>query len=297
LLLVSPGLAQTRTRPDEPLGRFLRPAVRVGEIIDYELTFRHDPSLEVIFPDSTADFKPFEYVGKTYQPTRTRQSRSLDRTIYHLRTFTLDSVQALSLPVTLLRGQDTLTMATPAALVRLIRTAPAITSDEPPVLRQDNTLQPVAAEFNYPYLLAATGTLALLVAGLGLGFGRRIQQRYQLYKLRKNHVYFLAQYARHIERFALSRSLTNMERAITLWKNYLTNLEDNGINSLTTKEIVALYQNDSDVNRALRVADRVIYANQFLEDDAETDQAFALLRNFADHRYQVVTRSSASSAS
>ena len=292
LLLSAPGLAQTPASPNEPEGRFLRPKTLVGEVIDYELTFQHAPSLEVIFPDSTADFKPFEYVGKTYQPTRTRQGRSLDRAIYHLRTFALDSVQQLSLPVTILRGQDTLTVTTPPAAVRLVRTAPAVSAEGPPALRQDPRLLPVASEFNYPYLLATVGGLALLTAVLGLGFGRRLQQRYQHYKLRKNHVYFLAQYARHVERFALSRSLTNMERAITLWKNYLTGLEDNGINSLTTKEIVELYHHDPDVNRALRVADRVIYANQFLEDEAETDLAFAQLRNFADQRYQLIINAS-----
>ena len=42
-----------------PQGRFLRPTVRVGEIIEYELTYRHAPSLEVIFPDSAAEFAPF----------------------------------------------------------------------------------------------------------------------------------------------------------------------------------------------------------------------------------------------
>lgn len=287
LLLTTPTLAQAPARATEPQGRFLRPKVRVGEIVDYELSFQHTPSLEVIFPDSTAAFKPFEYVGKTYRPTRTLRSHSLDRTIYHLRTFALDSVQQLSLPVTILRGEDTLTIATPPAVVRLARTAPSVSSDDPPVLRQNTALLPVASEFNYPYVLAALGILALMVAVLGLGFGRRLRQRYQRYKLRKNHVYFLAQYARHVERFTLSRSLTNMERAITLWKNYLTGLEDNGINSLTTKEIVALYQNDPDVKRALRVADKVIYANLFTEDEVETDLAFALLRNFADRRYEL----------
>ena len=34
-----------------------------------------------MFPDSLALFAPFEYTGKTYFPTRTRQGRSLDRTM------------------------------------------------------------------------------------------------------------------------------------------------------------------------------------------------------------------------
>jgi len=275
--------------PDEapPRGRFLQPTVRVGEIIDYELSYSHDPSLNVIFPDSTAVYAPFEFVGKTYRPTRTQRGRSLDETVYHLRTFALDSVQQLTLPVTILRGLDTLTVPATAATVRLARTVAPVADGTVPVLRENTTLLPVKPAFNYPYWLAGLGGLTVVLTGVALGFGRRWQRRYQLYKLRKNHVYFLAQYARHVERFTLSRSLTNMERAITLWKNYLTTLENNVINSLTTREIVAHYQNDADVRLGLRLADRVIYGNQFTEDETETDLAFDLLRNFAQRRFEL----------
>jgi hypothetical protein len=287
LLGTLPGRAQTN--PDELTSRFRRPAIRVGEVVDYELSFRHAPTQEVIFPDSTADFAPFEFVGKTYLPTRTRRGRSLDRTIYHLRTFALDSVQGLSLPITLLQGRDTLLVPAPEARVRLLRTAPVPENAEPPVLRQNTQLAPVRAEFNYPYWLAGAGLAALLGLGLVLGFGQHLRRRYQRYKLRKNHAYFLAQYARHVERFTLSRSLSNMERAITLWKNYLSVLENNTINSLTTKEVVAHYQSDADLSMALRIADRVIYANQFTDEEDETDLAFVLLRNFAERRYALLT--------
>jgi hypothetical protein len=287
-LLVMPfaGSAQaTDTIP--PRGRFLQPSVRVGELIDYELSYTHAPGLNVIFPDSTAKYAPFEYVGKTYRPTRTRQGRSLDETVYHLRTFALDSVQQLALPVTVLHGLDTLTISATVATVRLKRTAATVVDGAAPILRENTTLLPVEPAFNYPYWLAGLGLAAVVLGGVALGFGRRWRRRYQLYKLRKNHVYFLTQYARHVERFTLSRSLNNMERAITLWKNYLTNLENSVINSLTTREIVAHYQNDKDVKLALRLADRVIYGNQFTEDDTETDLAFDLLRDFAQRRFDL----------
>ncbi|MCB2377432.1 hypothetical protein LGH70_07560 [Hymenobacter sp. BT635] len=290
LLFVLPAAGRpAQEAPPVPRSRFMRPITRVGEIIDYELSYAHAPGLEVIFPDSTAEFKPFEYVGKTFYPTRTRRGQSLDRTIYHLRTFTLDSVQRLSLPVTLLQGNDTVTVPSTPASVRLARTAPPVAGPEAPVLRQNTRLVAVPAQFNYPYWLAGSGIVAVLLGGVFIGFRGALRQRYQRYRLRKNHAYFLAQYARHIERFTLSRSLTNMERAITLWKNYLTGLEDNTINSLTTREIVAHYENDYDVNTALRITDRVIYGNQFTEEEAETDLAFELLRDFAQRRYDLVS--------
>ncbi|WP_143437123.1 hypothetical protein [Hymenobacter mucosus] len=271
-----------------PRGRFLHPTTRVGELVEYELSYHHAPALEVIFPDSAAKFGPFEYADRQFFPTFTRQGRSLDRTVYRLRTFSLDSVQSLSLPITVLHGADTLTIPTEPATVRLVRTAPPITAGQVPVLRQNLRLQPVEPEFNYPYWLAGAALALAIVGGVVLGFRRGLRLRYRRYRLRKNHVYFLAQYARHVERFNLSRSLTNMERAITLWKNYLSALEDSAISSLTTREIVIHYQNDADVRLALRLADRVIYGNQFSEDDTETDLAFVLLRDFAERRYSLV---------
>jgi hypothetical protein len=284
-----PYLAQSQAADSLPAGRFLRPGVRVGEVLEYELTYRHAPDLAVIFPDSAADFAPFEYVSRRYYPTRTRRGRSLDRAIYRLRTFRLDSVQTLSLPVTILRGRDTLLLQTRPAQVRLVRVLPAgVAPGSLPVLRQNLQLQPVAQQFNYPYWLAGLASVLLLAGGLVLGFRQSLRRRYRRYRLRKNHAYFLAQYARHVERFTLSRSLTNMERAITLWKNYLSTLEDNNISSLTTREIVAHYQNDADVGLALRLTDRVIYGNQESEDESETDLAFVLLRTFAERQFQKV---------
>ncbi|MDU0372390.1 hypothetical protein ACFPAF_18460 [Hymenobacter endophyticus] len=282
--------AAAQTSADSlPRGRFQRAGVRVGEVLEYELTYEHAPELAVIFPDSAANFAPFEYVDRRYSPTRTRQGRSLDRAVYRLRTFSLDSVQVLSLPVTLLRGRDTLLLPTAPTRVRLLRTvAPTTVVGSAPQLRQNVRLLPVEARFNYPYWLAALAGLLLLAGGLVLGFRRSLRGRYRHYRLRKNHAYFLAQYARHIERFTLSRSLTNMERAITLWKNYLSALEDNNISSLTTREIVAHYQDDADVSLALRLADRVIYGNQVSEDESETDLAFVLLRTFAERQFQKV---------
>ncbi|RIY10453.1 hypothetical protein D0T11_09625 [Hymenobacter rubripertinctus] len=291
LLVAGAGSAQAQNGlplDSVPRGRFRQPTVRVGEIVEYELSSRHAPRQEVIFPDSAADFAPFEYVGRRYTPTRTRQGRSLDQATYRLRTFRLDSVLTLTLPVTVLRGRDTLLVPTAPASIRLVRTAPATPISGPPVLRQSLALRPVPARFNYPYWLAGLAGGLLLAGGLVLAFRSRLRQRYRRYRLRKNHVYFLAQYARHVERFTLSRSLTNMERAITLWKNYLSTLEHTNITSLTTREIVARYQHDADVRLALQLADRVIYGNLFTEDDTETDLAFVLLRNFAERQYAEV---------
>lgn len=269
-----------------PQGRFSKKTILVGEPLDYDLTYLHEPDLEVIFPDSLARFAPFEYAGKTFYPTRTRNGRSLDRVVYHLRTFALDSVQMLALPVAVLRLHDTLSIAPTKASVRLRRTAPAPPpGNELPALRQNLVLQPIPPRFNYPYWLAGAAAVLALVGGAVLFFRRRLRRRYAVYKRSKNHRYFLAQFARHAERFTLSQSVANVERAVTLWKNYLASLDRSDLNSFTTREIVQHFNNDEDVQRGLATTDRVIYGNLLSEEATEVDRAFQRLLRFAERRY------------
>lgn len=291
LCRLPPATAQLPNQPlPVPKSRFLAAATRVGEPLDYELRYEHAPDLEVVFPDSLAAFAPFEYVGKTWFPTRTRRGRSLDRAVYHLRTFALDSVQALALPVLVLRGADTLRLLAAPARVRLRReSAPAFGfAATPPALRQNLELLPIAPAFNYPYWLAlAAGGLVAGAGGAAL-FRRRLRRRYQAYKRRKNHQYFLAQFARHVERFSLSQSATNVERAVALWKNYLAGLDSRPLTSLTSRELVAYFQEDPDVKEALDITDRVVYGNLQIDDEVGLARAFGQLRAVAERRYAAV---------
>ncbi len=289
LLNTRPAAAQAAPPPDTPQGRFRPTTALVGQLLNYELTFDHDPALEVVFPDSLADFAPFEYVGQTYDPTRTRAGRSRDRAVYRLRTFALDAVQTLALPVLVLRGPaDTLRLRPAPARLRLRRTVPPVPARRaarPPVLESDDRLPAIAPAFNYPFWLAGLAGLLLLGAGAATLFRARLRRRYAAYKRRKNHTYFLAQFARHVERFTLSQSATNVERAVTLWKNYLASLETSALSSFTTREMVAFFDDDDDVRRALQTTDRVVYGTLTSDDADDVELAFERLRGFAERRY------------
>jgi len=273
-----------------PVGRFSQAVVEVGQPLDYVLSYAHAPAEEVIFPDSLASFGLFEYAGRRWLPTRTENGRSLDRVVYHLRTFSLAPVQALQLPVLLLHGAtDTLRLLPPVAQVRLHRVAPTLPEAAgPPALRTTYRALPLAPAFNYPFWLAGLVGALALAGGAWALYGRRWRQRYGHYKRRKNHVYFLTQFARNAERFTLSRSAPLVERTVMLWKNYLSSLEDTNLNSLTTKELTEHFHNDENVRRALRATDRVVYGNLLSEDAQEVDAAFQLLRTFAERQYEQV---------
>lgn len=270
----------------QPQGTFVQRKVKIGEPLQYTLVYKHPAGQEVIFPDSGYRYAPFEFVKKEAFPTFTQDSISTDSAIYHLRTFSVEPVQTLNLPVFLLHRADTVLLYGKPAKLHLnevVKTLP-----DPLAFKTQVALVPVEPRFNYPYLLAGLGLLALLIGVVWFTFRRGLLMRYRLYTLKKKHTYFVNRYNIFIDRFHTSSSLVNMEKAITLWKNYLTDLEDIAINSFTTKEIVTYYENDEDVTTALKLFDRAIYGNILSEKVSDTLTAFYLLHHFADRRYEII---------
>ena len=284
-LFLIPFLAAAQV-PEKPRGRFLQSEVKIGEPLQYALVFKHPDSLEVIFPDSGYRFSPFEFVKKEAFPTYTVGKTSTDSAIYHLRTFSVAPEQKLNLPVFLLQKDDTVTLFGEAAEIKLKEVVKSV--PDPLAFKENTEVISIEERFNYPYLIAGLVLLGVLFGAIWFAFRKNILMRYRLYTLKKKHTYFVNRYNIFIDRFHTSSSMVNMEKAITLWKNYLTDLEDTAINSFTTKEIVTYYDNDEDVTTALKLFDRAIYGNILSEKISDTLTAFYLLHHFADRRYEII---------
>ncbi len=270
-----------------PVGFFHRDSVKIGQIIPYTLYYQHSSNQEIIFPDSVFSFAPFEFVSKTFFPTRTKGDVSTDSAIYMLRTFDLAPVQHLQIPVFVWQKGDTAQIKPLADSVYLQEMVTGIPQNLVS-LKTHTELQEVRKRFNYPYVLIGLGLVILLMLVIWGLFSRRIVANYKLYKLKNDHKAFVSRYNAHIERFNRSQSLQNIEKAITLWKNYLTRLEGSAINSFTTKEITQFYGEDEDVATALRLFDKAIYGNMLSDQSSETIVAFYLLHHFADRRYEFI---------
>jgi hypothetical protein len=270
-----------------PVGFFLQDSIKIGQLVRYTLYYKHSPEQEIILPDSTFSYAPFEFVSKTYFPTRTQGNISTDSAVYILRSFDLGKVQQLQIPVLVLHNGATKPLKPKTDSVFLQEMVPVLPSDSLPLKANTQLLQ-VNTRFNYPYALVGLGILLLLALGVWGIFGRRILINFNLYKLKNDHNAFVTRYNAHIERFNRSQSLENIEKAIALWKNYLTRLEGSAINSFTTKEIAQFYGEDEDVTTALKLFDKAIYGNMLSDESSETIVAFYLLHHFADRRYEFV---------
>ncbi|PSR52912.1 hypothetical protein AHMF7605_04905 [Adhaeribacter arboris] len=283
LIISFPGKAAGKL----PIGFFHRDSVKIGQTFPYTLYYQHPSDQEVIFPDSAFSFAPFEFVSKTFFPTRTHENISTDSAIYMLRTFDLNPVQHLQIPVFIWQKGDT-QQVKPGIDSVYLQEMVSVTPQDLASLKSNTALLEVRKRFNYPYVLLSLGFILLLLLVIWVLFSRRIIVNFRLYKLKNDHKAFVSRYNVHIERFNRSQSLQNIEKAITLWKNYLTRLEGSAINSFTTKEITQFYGEDEDVATALRLFDKAIYGNMLSDQSSETIVAFYLLHHFADRRYEYI---------
>lgn len=268
----------------KPEGAFSHDTAKIGALLQYTLVHRHPVAQEVILPSEQYDFAPFELVRKSYFPTSTKAGISTDSAIYTLRTFETAPLQQLALPIYVLGQRDTQAVfaATDTVVVAQLVTEML----EPLPVREETTLAPVEERFNWPLLILWITATALSLALIWLIFGQAIRSKYRLYRLRKDHVYFASRYNSHEDRFKKTGSPQSLEKAVSLWKNYLTKLERSAINSFTTKEIVEYYENDEEVNTALRICDKAIYGNLQTETEGETNLALGMLRRFAKSRHK-----------
>src|SRR5690606_37566080 len=85
---------------------FLTDSVRVGDEIRFYLTAQYPVSEQVLFPDSTFNFAPFEFKKKKYFPTVSSKGSSYDSTVYYLTSFELDRIQQLELPIFKINESD-----------------------------------------------------------------------------------------------------------------------------------------------------------------------------------------------
>lgn len=265
-------------------GGFLSDSLKIGEETAYFLSAHYPSSLHVLFPDSTFQFAPFEYVRRVYFPTRTTEGISVDSTVYYLTTFEIDTLQSLQLPVYVIAGQDC-TQYKPAEdhirLIELVAQVPdSVTAARLP-LKANPAYQKVFLEFNYIFWLIITGVVLLIIAVVWAVFGKRIARYLKARRLQKNHIRFIEGYNSTLSQLRSAFSSLTTEKALVQWKRYMEELEARPFTKLTTPETVKLLQNEA-LGTNLRSVDRAIYGNNTSVIDSLEN-----LRAFADERYRL----------
>lgn len=246
--------AATFAQEIKPRGYFSKDSLQIGEHLDFTVIVEYPRGMELLFPDSSFDYRPFEFLQKSYSSTVSDNFISNDSVVYTLTSFELDSIQSLSLPVFVITAGDSTRIESNSDQVYLQQ---VITESIDSLSVQETVdYQQVSKAFNYPYLLIALGVLVVLAGLVAIFFGKEIKRRYKLHLMRKGHLKFL-------EKFKLlqEQGLESSDQAEALlgyWKWYLERLEGMPYTKLTTREIVTFDHNE-ELNETLKSLDSNIY--------------------------------------
>lgn len=268
-----------------PFGKFLQDSVMIGEEVQYSLSVKYPIDWQVVFPDSTHSYAPFEFYSKTFFPTRTDSTHAYDSAVYTISTFEIDLVQQLQVPVYLLNGNDsTVILANPDSvyLKELVMVVP-----DSLLFKENVTFQAVNYAFNYPYFLIGTGILLVLALGVFLIFGKTIRAKIKRYRMRKAYEKFSLEFERGIIKIKQAQNNTQLiEEILVTWKKYMEKLEDRPFTKYTSKEILKVGF-EKELKDVLQTIDRAIYGAISHE---EMHKNFEALEDFTLERYRTKTK-------
>lgn len=268
------------SQQEKPLGVFIDTIAKVGTPIQYSLSFRHRPDIELFFPDSSYSFSPFEYISRRYYPTKTIDGISLDSVVYLLRTFELSSSLDLSLPVYSVDQGDTSKVLSSSDKITILQYD--LESKDSIKLVFDDEFLDIKKQFNYPYYIAYAVGFILIAFLFYIFLGKLIIRNYKVYKMHSNHISFIRTFDKLQYDLQQTPNLVTMEKVLGEWKSYLTKLEQKPINTFTTPEIIMLF-NKEELKDNLQEIDRSIYSGSITENPYK---AFMALKKFSNKRYK-----------
>lgn len=255
---------------EKPVGKFLKDKIKVGEPVRYTLSYKHPIGEDIIFPDSTYHYTPFEFIEKQYFKTVSDSVNSYDSAVYTLSTFELDSVQHLAIPVLLIENEDTTKLfALPDSIILI----PSLTVLPDSIkLMETSSYVKVDKAFNYSYFFLAISFFLLLIILFILIFGKRILKSLKIRRLRKKYFKFLVSFKEINNRVKPEDFEEPLLELYSLWKKYLQQITDKPFTTYSSKEVNRVLQNNS-LKESLTEIDRGIYAHRFPDNMSKHSKA------------------------
>jgi hypothetical protein len=265
------------------VGRFRTDSVKLGEPIEYYVTAKYPSQWQVLLPDSTFSFTPFDFQKKVYYPTHTSNNISTDSVLYVLNTFEIDSIQTLKVPAFVVVPGDCTRYESNVDTVffkHLVSQLPDSLSAEQLPLKTNTAYNAVSWLFNYPVFSIVIGSLIFIAFLVWVIFGKKIKKHFLLKRLSKNHHEFMLNFDFAIEKLKSGFTPESAEQSVIIWKKYMEDLVTKPYTKSTTRELKEIENNETLVG-ALRVIDRSIYGRI----PPDTLDSFLNLKEFSQSQF------------
>lgn len=263
-------------------GHFEGDTVKLGQPIQFHLTATYPQSVQVLFPDSTFSFAPFEFQKKKFFTTKTENGISYDSVIYTLSTYEIDSLQRLALPVFQLQKKDCVVFYSETDTVffkKLVNAVPDSLAINQLPLKTNTAYSPVSWLLNYPLALIIGGSLLLIALIVWIIFGKRIRKYFTVKQLTRSHAAFMNRFEQSVEKVKSSFSPELAESSVLIWKKYMEELSAKPYTKYTSREIRET-END-ELGQTLHSVDRMVYGRI----SPETFDSFQQLKDFTQNRF------------
>lgn len=241
--------------------RFLADSLKIGEKVPFAVLATYPKRLNILYPDSSYSFNPYEFESKEYFPTKTIDSLSYDSVVYYITSYEIDSIQTFRMPVYVLHGSDCTTVfggTDSIFLKQMVDHVPDSVNAQQLPLKINTRYLNVSWLFNYPIAIYAGVTLVVIAIVVWFVFGKRIRRYFVLKRLNKDHSEFLHSFADAMSAMQTEYTTNKAENALVIWKKYMESLEQKPYTKYSSKEILRLL-NDGNLPGALKVIDKMVY--------------------------------------
>jgi len=266
-----------------PSGSFTKDSLKIGEEVDYSLSIRYPRNIDVVFPDSTYSFLPFEFISKTSFPTKSDSLYSFDSAVYTFATFEVDSLQLMNLPIFMVTDGDSLAIRPGSDSIYLVHVVKSIPDSISMIENTDYSN--VKLGFNYPYLIVVITTLAIVSFIVLMVFGKTIRKKITLYRLKRMHKLFMEKFNSALRELGSDNDYRYFEHLLVDWKGYMEKLNKSPYTKLTSQEIQDVYP-DGKLNDSLQTIDKAIYGHFKV---SELPGSFDYLRRVSEDSFHTKT--------
>ena len=260
---------------------FIKENKTIGDTIYFISTINYPKNIEIIQPDSSNDYKTFEYIDKLIFPSLKIEDRVLDSTIYLLRTFNTDTIQSLKLSSYIINNNDSLKITSTEDNLIISNQIKKI--DQSLKVKYNTILSKINKLINYKYVTYIIAIILLIIGLTYILFGKKIVIFFKIHRLKKAFKSFETKFQKQQMIYKKEKSKNEIEKLLVIWKVFMEFISNKTYLSSTTKEIKKFNSNKKIIS-SLKEFDKNIYSpNKNILESKDINNLF----NEAKHNFNV----------
>ncbi len=265
-------------------GKFSSDSIKIGKPVEFHLSVHYPEKLDLLFPDSSFSFAPFEFQKKSYVATKTKKGVSVDSVTYVLTSYEIDNIQTLKLPVFVVNKSDCTEVFSNTDSIyfqQLVKSIPDSLAAEKLPLKVNVNYLGVQWQLNYILIAIITAIVLAILILIWVLFGKKIRKYFLLKKLTKGYDSFKIQFEQSVDRLNNDFTPQSAEQSLVIWKKYLESLMSRPYTKYTSKEIRQMEKSE-ELGLSLMAIDRMIYGHKH-EDILSP---FASLKEYVQQQFE-----------